>query len=227
MTTDRTRIGLIVPASNTVMEPDFHRKTGELFITSTWRILLESVTREAEFRMLQELPKCLDNICSTRPDIIVFGCTSAGSLDGLQHDAAIADSIKAQTGSKAVTVMTSVTEQLQTISPRTVAVLTPYPEELTRSVAGCITEAGYEVVLAEGMGLLDNLAIGRMEPGEIVQFATKHMPGVNADCLFLSCTNWQAIPVIDPLRDLLGIPVVSSNQAAIESVCRLTQETPV
>src|SRR5271163_3185228 len=39
------RIGLIVPSSNTVMEPDFHQQIGRTAIVSTTRIFLEEVTR--------------------------------------------------------------------------------------------------------------------------------------------------------------------------------------
>ena len=58
------RVGLIVPSSNTVMEPDFHRHFKQTTLVSTTRILLEQVTREAELQMLQEdLPRaCASSI---------------------------------------------------------------------------------------------------------------------------------------------------------------------
>jgi len=36
--------------------------------------------------------------------------------------------------------------------------------------------------------------------------------------LFLSCTNWRAIETIQHLQKKLSIPVITSNQAAIEIV---------
>ncbi len=220
------RVALIVPASNTVMEPDLHRATGSLMTTSTWRILLENVTREAEIRMLeQELPRCLEGLRKTRPDIAVFGCTSAGSLGGLAHDAGIARSIETATRASTITVMGAVIQQLQAIVPQRVAVFTPYQEELTTSVVTCVTEAGYEVVTAQGMGILDNLEIGRVAPAEIARFVAEHMENQVADCVFLSCTNWQAIGAIDPLRKLLGIPVISSNQATIDAIRLLAERS--
>ena len=222
--TPNIHVGLIVPASNTVMEPDFHRAISNLTTTSTWRIVLESVTREAEVRMLeQELPRCLDGLRDTQPDIAVFGCTSAGSLDGLEHDAAIARSVASATGANAVTVMGAVVGELQALAGRRVAVFTPYREELTNSVAGCIAEAGYQVVTARGMGILDNREIGRVTPAEIVHFVTQGMQHKVADCVFLSCTNWQAIGAIDPLKRRLEMPVISSNQATIDNVRLLAQ----
>ena len=78
------RIGLIVPSSNTVMEPDFHRHLEPECVVSTARMFLEDVTREAELRMLKEgLTNAVDCIRTTAPDVVVFGCTSAGALGAL------------------------------------------------------------------------------------------------------------------------------------------------
>lgn len=72
------RIGLIVPSSNTVMEPDFHRVLGPEYVVSTTRIFLESVTREAEVQMLErDLTKAIDLIKTTSSYLVVF--CSAGS----------------------------------------------------------------------------------------------------------------------------------------------------
>ena len=112
------RVGLVVPSSNTVMEPDFHRQIGTSAIVSTTRILLEDVTREAETRMLEEdLPQAVKQIGTTAPDVIVFGCTSAGALGKLSHDDAIARMIEERTGSRAVTVLRAVLMRLSFDSP--------------------------------------------------------------------------------------------------------------
>ncbi len=214
-----SHLALIIPASNTVMEPDFHR-TGTDFpwTVSTWRIFLESVTEEAEIRMLQEeLPSCLKQIAKTGPDLVVFGCTSAGSLGGLGHDRDMTDDIRACTGASVVTVIGAMLADLESIAPRRVAVFTPYPDELTSSVTRCVAEAGYEIACSKGMELRDNGDIGRVTPAEITDFVQAGMAGVSTDCVFLSCTNWRAIEAISVLRSALGVPVLSSNQVTLEA----------
>lgn len=223
------RIGLIVPSSNTTMEPDFHRVLGAKsgVNISTTRIFLEQVTRDAEVQMLaQELPAALRLIKTTAPDVVVFGCTSAGSLQGLDHDANIGRVIERETAARAVTVVASVMAELRAAGAKNVAVFTPYREELTKTVADCVTEAGYSVVHAVGMGLLENRDIGRVTPGQIIEFVESQMISIRgADCLFLSCTNWQAIQALDPLRTKFGMPAVSSNQATIAAVERYHRQS--
>jgi maleate isomerase len=216
---DYFRVGLIVPATNTVMEPDFHRRLGTRCAISTDRMFQVDVTRDSEITMLEhEFPRALRLVQSTAPNVIVFGCTSAGSLGGIQHDAELAARIKEQTGAQGVTVVASVLEQLRTLRAHRVAVFTPYIEDLTQSVAACILEAGCVVATAAGMGFSDNLKIGRVTPGEIATFVEAAMHGVQTDCVFLSCTNWQAVDAIPLVKARIGIPVITSNQATIDAV---------
>jgi maleate isomerase len=212
-------IGLIVPSSNTVMEPDFHRAFSRPAVVSTTRIFLEEVTREAETRMNRdELPSAIRLIKTAAPDVVVFGCTSAGSLDGIAHDAAICRSISEGAGARALTVIGSVLAQLRNLRPGTVAVFTPYRDDITQSVVDCVVEGGFVIAKAAGMGLVHNREIGKVTPGEIVRFVESEYRGVKADCVFLSCTNWQAIESIDRLQRSLGCRVLSSNQACIDEV---------
>ncbi len=219
MSSEGFHVALIVPASNTVMESDLHQHAGSTCVITTWRLFLKSVTRDAETQMLRdELPRSLRLIKTTAPRAVVFGCTSAGSLGGLAHDNKIARAIEKQSKARAITVLGSVVTQLRILKPATVAVFTPYQEELTRSITKCVSEAAYKVPISMGMEIEDNLEIGRVTPEEIASFVESNMEGVDADCVFLSCTNWRAIDAIDPLKLKLGVPVITSNQAAIESV---------
>jgi maleate isomerase len=213
------RIGLIVPSSNTVMEPDLHRSLPASVVISTTRIFLEEVTREAELRMIhQDLPHALRLIKTTEPQMVVFGCTSAGSLGGLTHDDAIARMIERETGSQALTVLGALLPQLRSIHPRRIAVFTPYIDDLTDAVARSLAETGFSIAKAAGMGIRDNLKIGVTTPGEIASFVESCMLNVSADCVFLSCTNWQALDAIPPLQQRLNLPVLSSNQSVVNAL---------
>lgn len=199
------------------MEPDFHRQLGGRGIVSTARILLEDVTREGELRMLEEdLPRAITLIRTTAPDVVVFGCTSAGALGDLSHDEAIAKKIAQGTGARAVTVLGAILAKLAAIQPKRLALFTPYVDDLTAGIASSLAEGGFSPVKAAGMGIRVNLEIGAVPPARIVSFVEAQLDGCAPDCLFLSCTNWQAISAIEPLQQRLGIPVITSNQAAID-----------
>lgn len=201
------------------MEEDFHRSFQRPTVVATTRIFLEEVTREAEVRMLtEELPRALRLIKTAGPRIVVFGCTSAGSLGGIEHDSGIARSIEEVTGASAITVIGAVVNRLRSLGARRVAVFTPYSTGITQSVADCIAEAGFEVAKSAGMGIVSNREIGRVLPDEIARFVEREFKGSEADCAFLSCTNWRAVEAREGLRQTLGVPVITSNQACIDEV---------
>ena len=73
------------------------------------------MTREAELRMLEEdLPKAIQLIKTTAPDVVVFGCTSAGAIGS---DDQIADMIEKGTNARPVTVLGAVMANLRRIAP--------------------------------------------------------------------------------------------------------------
>src|ERR671931_18318 len=83
-----TRIGLIVPSSNTVMEPDLYRRLPAASTLHVGRVHLEDTTAEAEAVMLDEhLPPTIRDLATARPHVMVFGCTSAGALRGNRTEA--------------------------------------------------------------------------------------------------------------------------------------------
>ena len=174
----------------------------------------------------EDLPQCLRLLKTTAPHVIAFGCTSAGSLGGLANEDAIAASIEREAGVVAVTVLRAVLAQLEQFRPRRVAVFTPYETELTRSVAACIAEGGYELATVAGMGIRDNREIGRVTPAQILEFVESRMGGVRTDCIFLSCTNWQTIDSLEAVRERFDVPVTSSNHATIEAVKQCGNNRP-
>ena len=80
----KKRIGLVVPSSNTTMETDFvPRMPNDQATLHVARMHIKHTTREEEERMVDVyFPQCLDDLESADVDIILFGCTSAGTLHG-------------------------------------------------------------------------------------------------------------------------------------------------
>jgi maleate cis-trans isomerase len=70
-----------------------------------------------------------------------------------------------------------------------------------------------------GQQLVANLDIGDQTPDQIMDFA-RHNLAREADGYFLSCTNWQAMDVVEELERELGKPVITSNQATAWAALR-------
>src|ERR1700759_3384786 len=122
-----TRFGLIVPSSNSVIEVDFYRRLPPSATLHTARMYLEEATPEGESAMLDDyLPTAINDLRSARPDVMVFGCTSAGALRGNDYEAELIDRIARETGAETFSVAASVRRVIRETRGRRVGVITPY-----------------------------------------------------------------------------------------------------
>src|SRR5690242_5246494 len=183
------RVGLIVPSSNTVAEVDFYRRLPATATLHTARMYLEDVTAEAETTMLDEhLPRAVADIATTRPDVVVFACTSAGALRGNAAEQELIASISAQTGARTVSVAAAVRTAIKSRGARRIGVITPYVSGLNDKIQAGLEDDGLEVAAIYGMGIVDNHEIGAIAPQRIISFACNCFEPSSVDLLFVSCT---------------------------------------
>ena len=218
----RTRIALLVPSSNTVMENDLHAALPKpLFTVHTDRMYLTETTREAEIRMIEDFaPAAAADLATLLPDLFVFGCTSGGSLFGLDYDRSVCAKLGDIAGCPAQGVISAVSDALARAGARRVAVVTPYNEDLTKAVAGALEQDGRAIVAAHGMGITVNVDLAAPTPADIVAFARDRLAGTDFDLLFVSCTNFRALEARRMLADAFGVPVVTSNSAVVDAIRR-------
>ena len=216
------RVGLLIPSSNTVMEVDFYRHLPASATVHTGRMYMEATTVKGEEEMLDDhcLPTAAD-VATAKPDLVVFGCTSAGALRGNAYDADLCRRISEVSGKPTVSVIESVRRKLTSLKVQRVAVLTPYIEDLNVRIKASVEDDGIEVASIHGMGISVNFNLALVEPLEILAFARKKLGTTPAvDALFISCTNYQAVATLPELKKLYDLPIVTSNQAALEAVGR-------
>ncbi len=214
------RIGLLVPSSNTVFENDVHASLPRSrFTAHAARMHLVETTRKAEQAMLDKhAPSAADDLAALEPDLVLFGCTSAGSLGGMDHDREVCDVLGRRAGARCVGVLSAVSEALARRNWESVVVVTPYVDELTSTIAASLAEGGMTVLAGGGMGITNNIALADPEPAEIVEFAMSVVGRHRPDGLFVSCTNFRALEARPAIEKASGLPVLTSNLAAIEAV---------
>jgi maleate isomerase len=214
-----TRVGLIVPSSNTVIEVDFYRRLPPSATLHTARMYLEETTPEGEAAMLDDhLPTAISDLRSARPDVMVFGCTSAGALRGNDYEAQLITRIAGETGAETFSVAASVRGTIRAAGGRRVGVITPYVESLNQKIRESLEADGLEVAAIHGLGITENYSIAEVEPERIAEFASECFAGSDIDLLFASCTNFRALDAREEIHAALGVPVVTSNHAALVAV---------
>jgi len=217
----------MIPSSNTMMEVDFARDLPAGTALHTARMFLEDTTAAGEIRMLDEfaLPAARD-LGTARPDIVVFGCTSAGALRGNDYDTELCQRISELTGAPTVSTIGAVRAAIAESGAASVGVITPYVDELNEKIKASIEADGTQVAAIAGLGITENFAIAEVGHDDIVAFAERALEQLAAQgsigLVFASCTNFGAMAARPAIAARLGLPVITSNQAVLEAaVARL------
>jgi maleate isomerase len=221
------RVGLMIPSSNTMMEVDFARDLPPGVALHTARMFMEDTTPAGESRMLDEfaLPAARD-LGTARPDVVVFGCTSAGALRGNDYDAELCERISEVTGAPTVSTIGAVRAAIEATRATVIGVITPYVDELNEKIKASIEADGTQVAAIAGLGITENFEIAEVPVTEIVAFAERALGPLAADgsigLAFASCTNFAAMAARPAIAERLGLEVVTSNQAVLAAaVARL------
>ncbi|MGE0797007.1 MAG: aspartate/glutamate racemase family protein [Lautropia sp.] len=217
----KARIGLIVPSTNTVNEPEFWQLAPRGVSIHTSRVLATGPSdRNAFVRMEQGLELATEQLATAEVDVVAYGCTTGSIVCPLPE---LVEKMTAKAGVPSLTTAAAVVAALRACGVRRVAVGTPYNDYLNDSEARFLRDYGFEVA---HLGALQppegesRRTIGRI-PLEASWRLAHAVDRPDADAVFLSCTNLATLDVIAELEHELGKPVITSNQATFWACLRM------
>ncbi len=193
----RTRIGLIVPSTNTTAEADFGLAAGKDVTIHSHRMWMGKDTPEGDCLdlMNQDVEGAARYLATANMDLIVYACTGGSFFDGSGHADPMIQMIEGVAGVPAVGTADSVLEALKSIGAKRISVASPYPDWLNAQLADYYRKAGFEVLNVQGEAeALKNGARGICDNSteSVVEFA-QNVCKPGADALFCSCTAWRAM----------------------------------
>ena len=219
------RMGFIVPVSNSNLEPDMAaiRPQGvSVHFMRAGGYDLNAVPDSDQMRKfaLNSLDDVLQALGAVRPDIVVYGCTSATLSLGPDYDKDFCKRMEDYAGVPAITAAGALVESLNDLGVRKLSFASPYTEQLNQEGADFLTNSGFEVVNVTYVGSdLGNYGQGDLTPNDVLELGTR-ADSASAQAIVLSCTDMRAVEIIESLEERLKKPVVSSNQALMHVACK-------
>lgn len=207
----RLRLGMLLPSSNAVAEPEIAGMLPFGVSLHTTRLRLVGSAKEDLLGMAANLSEASELLADARVDKIVFNCTAVSTFDPEMGES-LQRQIEEATRIPATTTSAAIVAGLKAISAKKVVLITPYIEEINKREIEFLSHHGIEVVGQTGLGLVDGATMGSIEPGEWYRIVMANRQP-DADAYFLSCTAIRVASVIESLESSLGKPVVTSNQA--------------
>jgi maleate cis-trans isomerase len=207
-----TRLGLVVPSWNTVMEYEFQRLLPQGTSLHVARIAHTGDTEPALLHMLGELEPAAALLAHARVDAICFGCTASGFVQpDVRHDARVADAASRSLGVPVIATSDAVSAALEDIGARRIAVASPYEPWLNEHLRRYLEGRGFTLTSLAGFGTQEH---AKCTPQETLALAL----GVvrpDTEAILVSCANLRTLEIIEPLERATGLPVVTSTQASL------------
>ncbi len=212
------RIGLIVPSSNTNIEPDFAMLCPQgvtIHVARSGGYDVNAIPDSAEMQKFarHSLDQNINDLRDARIDIVAYGCTSATLSEGPEFDAQFCSQLQHKLGVMAVTTAGALVEAIDTIGAKRVAFTSPYVKALSAEAVSYLVNSDIEVVNEIVLPQeLSSLEQNSLTPQDAFDMAVKaDCPG--ADAVVISCTDFRALEAIPAIEKKLGKPVITSNQA--------------
>ena len=212
----KATIGLVVVSASRVSELRYPRVVPEVaFLTS--RMMLGGDGLEALLEMERNSSRAVEELASAGVNSIAYCCTVSGAQRGLEKDREFCEEMEREFGAPVASTMLAATEALQHLGIRRVVLTSPYPHSYHEAESKYLAEAGIETAHEAGMGFVTAAEFAAVTPDEIYRFALDawQQSGGEADGLFVSCMNFDAMAAVQALEDAIGKPVVTSHSATL------------
>lgn len=225
------RIGVLVPFTNTNLEPDMAllRPDGvSMHFARLGGYDQDAIPDADQMAGLgaSDLDEPLRLLAGVKPDVILYGCTSATLTNGSVFDRELAGKAEALTGAKTITAAGALVTALKALNAKRIGFASPYVPAINDMAIGFLKENGISAVSrADVETILDNYGQGEMSPEKVHDLGVRADSG-DADAVVLSCTDMRSVETIDRLEQTLGKPVICSNQAMIFAALRQLSIAP-
>jgi maleate isomerase len=207
------RLGLITLSTDLTTERDYRN----IFPADdvglyTSRVPFENPTNTDNLKLMA--PR-LTSAAALLPDdqplaAICYSCTAASVVIG---DDAIKSAVQSHfPNTPVVTPSLSAVRAFSALNARKISVLTPYTIETSEPMATYFRQHGLDICQFQCLGIEDDREMARVSEESIIEAAIL-ADHPSSEALFIFCTVFPAVNVIDEIEQRLGKPVVTSNQA--------------
>ena len=209
----QARIGLIIPSSNRLTEPQFNAYAPPGVGIHVTRVRMTGPWRKPPSELKEFLCEAAAALADTKPGVIVFHCTANSMENGLAGEAFLLETIQKASGCPTMTTAQAITAALSQLGIKKLVLISPYVKQTNEHEIEYLRQAGFKVLHDFGLGL-ENDGYVAVTPEQWIQVVKENTrPG--ADGYLLSCTNTRTIEVINDLEKQLNRPVITSNQATL------------
>lgn len=216
----RARLGVIIPSSNRVAEPDFQRFTPADVVPHFMRLRMTDKHSVPLDELLPRIEEAASILGDAKCDVITLHCTGTSMSGGFGGEHSVIEAIEHATGRPGLTTATCLMAALATLRARRLVFISETEEAGHAKKREFLVDGGFEIVADKAACLSGSDESCTTPPAYWVDLA-RAVAVPEADAIFISCANIHAIDGIEELEAALGRPVVTSNQVTLWHALRI------
>lgn len=218
----RGKLGLIVVGPNPTPREDVSRMVPEGVMVLETRIDMEPVVEiDVISKLSAQLPDAARILSQGKVDAIAIACTAGTTTGGPGHEQTeIKGMSEKSNGIPCTTVINSVMNAFSFMGVKKLVLASPYIDSINEKFVSYLKHFGYEVVEVANLGVTDSYELASVPSNNIYSMAKK-VARKDVDGIFLPCTTFPVIDVIDEIEKDTGLKTISSNQALAWNMLRI------
>jgi maleate cis-trans isomerase len=224
---DHRRIGLLLPSSNTIQEPEFTRILPDGLTLHAARLPLRTADAAAKTRLVEDIETESRKLADADVDVIVLATTASCCHNGIFYGRELIDRIEAASQRPATTASAALILALTALNVQRLAIAAPWGDAVNAMVAAFLVASGFTVVAQRAMGHVSDLEIGLL-PEQTAFELGQAVDQPQAQTVMLASANWPTLRIVDRLEAAIDKPVLTTSQISLWAVLRLVEyQAPV
>lgn len=206
-------VGVALPQANPTVEPELSAlMPAGVTLVATRLTSQDSDPRERLFQYASDFYEAPTSFDTLKLDALGFACTGASYLVGAELEDRRMKEVSDAVGYPLVSAAQAIRAAFARLNAKRIALLSPYPAWLTDACKGYWAAQSIDIVRTEHIALpsSDTRGVYAIRTSSVLK-ACETLAGGEADVLLLSGTGMPTLRALKPLRERLGIPVLSSN----------------
>lgn len=216
----KAKIGLVVPANNSVIEPELWSVLPQGVAAYATRILARgNLTRDAVRKMETQVDRAVEELAATGVDVIAYAdMVTTFIMERGWNESKVAE-ISQRTGVPCVSAWTALRDALRALRVRRFALGTPYPTSIHAAARPFFEAQGFEVLADATLDILAMRDVPKIDAATLERFVGA-LPAAGADAVVLLATDLPTFGSIARLERTCGRALLSSNQTILWAALR-------
>jgi maleate isomerase len=217
----RAKIGIVVPSTNTTMEPEMHSMAppGVTFHTARLYLAQSSIrtpeeARKAAAAFQDALEIAIRDIMTAQVDHLMIGVSALSFMGGVIGGQCFEEGLKKITSVSITSASAAAIAALQLYDVKRIGILSPHPAMFDEHYLRFFTESGYEVAKLHRIDCPTTLAIAMVEETRI-RAALQDLSEAGSEAIVQVGTDLVFTRLAEEAERWLGRPVLAVNAAML------------